>query len=50
MYQVFFNNKVVFESYEEAEIEEYCNKHPDEWDYTQDTSYAEFERACGIYY
>lgn len=46
MIQVYLNNEVVFEG-TETEVEEYCNNN--EWDYTQDTRYAEFEKACGIY-
>lgn len=45
MIEVYLNNKVVFTGTSE-EAEEYCNNN--EWDYTQDTSYAEFERLCGI--
>ena len=48
MLQVYFNGKVVFESYEEKEIDDYCENN--EWDYTQDTRYANFEKMCGIYY
>ena len=47
MIQVILDNKVVFEG-TEAEAENYCNTH--EWDYTQNPSYANYERACGIYY
>lgn len=47
MIEVYLNNKVVFRGTEE-EAENYCNNN--EWDYTQDTSYKEFEKACGIYY
>lgn len=50
MYQVYFNDEVVFESYDEKEVNEYCENNPNGWDYTQDTSYGNFERLCGIYY
>ena len=46
MIQVILDDKIVFEG-TETEAEEFCNNN--EWDYTQDTSYAEFEKACGIY-
>lgn len=46
MIEVYFDGKVVFEGTEE-EAEEYCNNN--EWDYTQDTRYREFERLLCIY-
>lgn len=46
MIQVILDDKIVFEG-TETEAEEFCNNN--EWDYTQDTSYSEFEKACGIY-
>ena len=42
MYQVYLKDKVVFESNSWIEVEIYCDNH--EWSYTQDTSYAEFEK------
>lgn len=47
MYQVIFNDKVVFESYTIEEAKSYCENH--DWDRIHDTSYANYERACGIY-
>ena len=46
MMQVYLDNKVVFEGTTE-EVNEYCETH--DWDYTQDPSYAAYERMCGIY-
>ena len=46
MINVIFNNEVVFTGTSE-EADQYCTTH--EWDYTQDTSYAAFEKLCGIY-
>jgi hypothetical protein len=46
MVQVYLNNKVVFEG-TETEAEEFCNNN--EWDYTQVTSFEQFERTNGIY-
>lgn len=46
MIEVYLDNKKVFSGTAE-EADTYCKDH--EWDYTQDTSYAEFERACGIW-
>ena len=46
MLEVYLDNKVVFVG-TEKEVEEYCNNNG--WDYTQNPSYANYERACGIY-
>lgn len=46
MIEVYCNNKIVFVGTEE-EVKEYCKNN--KWDYTQDTSYSRYERACGIY-
>ena len=46
MIEVYLDDEIVFTG-TEAEAEDYCNNN--KWDYTQDTSYAEFERLCGIF-
>lgn len=46
MIRVYLNDKVVFEG-NEIDANKYCENH--EWDYTQDSSYKEFERLCGLY-
>ena len=46
MLEVYFNDKIVFVG-TEKEVEKYCDNN--DWDYVQDSSYANFERLCGIY-
>lgn len=47
MLEVYFNGKIVFVG-TEKEVEKYCDNN--KWDYIQNSSYANFERLCGIYY
>lgn len=46
MLEVFLDNECVFIGTEE-DVEEYCNNN--EWDYTQKSCYADYEKMCGIY-